>query len=196
MGFPPDEKGIIKKLREGDVLSFDTVYEKYHKRIYYFALGYLKNKEEAEEVLQEVFLSLWRSRGQIKEYYVFSHYLFRITFNAIHKSFRKQASERKHIDTIIKEFVPEDDSTNMDVEYNSLIDAANRIIEKLPTRQKSIFQMSVNENLTNEQIAKKLKISKKTVDNLLSNARAFIKKSLIDGRLISGLFSSLFLGQF
>ena len=196
MSYPPDDKFIIKKLKEGDVLSFDMVYEKYHKRIYYFALGYLKKKEDAEEVLQEVFFNLWKSREQIKEYYVFSHYLFRITFNAIHKTFRKQASDKKHISNVLKDIVMEDDSTNIDVEYSSLIETTYRIIEKLPSKQRSIFQMSVNENLTNEEIAEKLQISKKTVDNHLSSARAFLKKSLIDGRLISALFFTLFIRHF
>ncbi len=189
----PEDRIIIKKLKEGDVLCFDRVYEKYHKRVYYFALSYLKSKEEAEEIVQEVFFNLWRSREQIMEYYVFSRYIFKITFNAIHKSFRKQASDRKHMKNIIKDIVLEDDSTNIDLEYNNLMELADQYIERLPPKQKSIFLMSITESLTNEDIAKKLKISRKTVDNNLSNARAFLKKSFIDGRLISALFFSLFL---
>jgi len=193
MNLNPDDRIMIKKLKEGDVLSFDRIYEMYHKRVYYFALSYLKNREEAEEIVQEVFLNLWRSREQIKEYYVFSRYIFKISFNAIHKSFRKQSSDRKHMENIIKDIVLEDDSTNIDLEYNNLMELADRYIEKLPPKQKSVFLMSITENLTNQDIAQKLKISRKTVDNHLSNARAFLKKSFIDGRLISALFFSLFL---
>ena len=68
MNLMPDDRIIITKLKKGDVLSFDRVYEMYHKRVYYFALSYLKSREEAEEIVQEVFLNLWRSREHIKEY--------------------------------------------------------------------------------------------------------------------------------
>ncbi len=190
---PSEDHSIIKKLRKGDVLSFDMVYEKYHKRVYYFALGYLKSREDAEEVVQEVFLNLWKSRDQIKEHFVFSRYLFRITFNSIHKVFRKQTSDRKHLEQFMKDIVIEDDSTNIDIEYDNLLETANSYIEKLPARQKLVFQLSISEHLTNEEIAKRFNISKKTVDNYISDARAFLKKSFIDGRLISVLFFYLFL---
>ena len=97
------------------------------------------------------------------------------------------------MENIIKDIVLEDDSTNIDLEYNNLMELANQYIDKLPPKQKSVFLMSITENITNENIAKKLNISRKTVDNHLSNARAFLKKSFVDGKLISALFFSLFL---
>ena len=56
----PDDKAIINKLKEGDIISFDTIFNKYNKKVYYFTYSYLKNKEEAEDVVQEVFLNLWK----------------------------------------------------------------------------------------------------------------------------------------
>ena len=97
-----DDKVIIKKLKEGDVLSFDEIFKKYHKKVYYFALSYLKNKEEAEDIVQEVFMNLWKYRDQINEYYVFSKYLFKITYNATCKRFRKQASDKKQLEEVLQ----------------------------------------------------------------------------------------------
>ena len=54
----PVDKLIIKKLKEGDILSFDYIFKKYNKKVYYFAISYLKSKEEAEDVVQEVFMNL------------------------------------------------------------------------------------------------------------------------------------------
>lgn len=188
-----DDKLIIKKLKEGDVLSFDYIYNKFHKKVYYFAISYLKNKEEAEDVVQEVFMNLWKYREQINEYYVFSKYLFKITYNATCKKFRKQASNKKQLEEVLQNFIIEDNSTNLDIEYNNLLETANLLIEKLPSRQKEIFLLSIKEQLTNEQIAQKLNISKKTVDNYLAMAKTFLRKSLSDGRILSILFFWLFL---
>jgi len=188
-----DDKLIINKLKEGDVLSFDYIFKKYNKKVYYFALSYLKNKEEAEDVVQDVFMNLWKYRDQINEYYVFSKYLFKITYNATCKRFRKQASDKKHLEEVLQNIIIEDNSTNLDIEYNNLLETANLLIEKLPTRQKNILLLSIKEQLPSEQIALKLNISKKTVENYLTMAKTTLRKTFSDGRILSALFFWLFL---
>jgi RNA polymerase sigma-70 factor (ECF subfamily) len=187
-----DDKLIIKNLKAGDVLSFDSIFKKYHKKVYYFAISYLKNKEEAEDVVQEVFMNLWKYRDQINEYYVFSKYLFKITYNASCKKFRKQASDKKQMEETLQNMLIEDNSTNLEIEYNNLLETANILINKLPSRQKSIFLLSLKEQLTNEQIAQQLNISIKTVENYLASAKTSLRKSLLDGRILSLLFFCLF----
>ena len=188
-----DDKLIINKLKEGDVLSFDSIFKKYNKKVYYFAISYLKNKEEAEDVVQEVFMNLWKYRDQINEYYVFSKYLFKITYNATCKKIRKQVSDKKQLEEVLKNIILEDNSTNLEIEYNNLLETANLLIGKLPSRQKEIFLLSTKEQLTNEQIAQQLYISKKTVDNYLTMAKTFLRKSISDGHILSILFFWLFL---
>jgi RNA polymerase sigma-70 factor (ECF subfamily) len=187
-----DDKLIIRNLKEGDVLSFDNIFKKYNKKVYYFAFSYLKNREEAEDVVQEVFMNLWRYRNQINEYYVFSKYLFKITYTTTCKKFRKQASDKKQMEEVMRNCILEDNSTNLDIEYNNLLETANSLIEKMPSRQKKIFLLCINEQLTTEQIAQQLNISKKTVENYLSKVKTSLKKSFSDGRILSVLFFCLF----
>ena len=188
-----EDKLITKKLKEGDVLAFDAIFNKYHKKVYYFAYSYLKSKEEAEDVVQEVFFNLWKCRHQINEYYVFSKYLFKITYNETCKKFRKQASDKKQLDMVLQNVPREDSSTNLEIEYNNLLETANLLIAKLPTRQKEILLLSINEHLENEQIANKLHISQKSVSNYLTKAKSSLRKSLADGRLLTILYFWLFL---
>jgi RNA polymerase sigma-70 factor (family 1) len=193
MTYNLDDKLIINKFKEGNVSSFDAIFKKYNKKVYYFALSYLKNKEEAEDVVQEVFMSLWRNRDQINEYYVFSKYLFKITYNATCKKFRKQASEKKHLAEVLKDISIEDNSTKLDIEYNSLVETTNQIIKQLPSKQKNILLLSIEEQLSTEQIAQKLNISKKTVENYLAMAKSSLRKSLAYKGILSALFFWLFL---
>ena len=187
-----DDKVIIRNLKKGDVQSFDNIFNKYNKKVYYFALSYLKNREEAQDVVQEVFMNLWKHRDQINEYYVFSKYLFKITYNATCKTFRKQASDKKQLEEVVRNSIEEDNSTNLDIEYNSLYETVNAFIEKMPARQKEIYLLSINEQLTTEQIAQRLNISKKTVENYLSRVKTSVKKSISDGKILSFLFYCLF----
>jgi len=174
----PDDKIIIKKLRKGDVLSFDIIFRKYNRKVYYFAVSYLKNREEAEDVVQEVFMNLWRFRDQINEDYEFSRFLFKITYNSTCKKFRKQLSDKRQMEEAVKYIAAEDNQTSDDIEYDNLLENASLLAEKLPARQRKIFLLSINDQLTTEQIAEKMCISKKTVENYLALAKNSLRKSL------------------
>jgi RNA polymerase sigma-70 factor (ECF subfamily) len=189
----PDDKICVSNLKKGDVQSFDDIFKKYNKKVYSFAYSYLKNREEAQDVVQEVFMNLWRSREQINEYYVFSKYLFKITFNSTCKRFRKLASDKKQLDEVVRTSILEDNSTNIEIEYNNLLETTNEFINKMPARQKKIFLLKVNDQLSTDQIAKQLNISKKTVENYLSQVKTSIKKSFSGGGILSVLFFCLFL---
>ena len=132
------------------------------------------------------------ARDQINDYYVFSKYLFKITYNATCKKFRKQVSDKKQLDEVLRSITIEDYTTDLEIEYNNLLETANLLIAKLPSRQKEILLLSINEQLENEQIANKLHITKKSVDNYLTRAKSSLRKSLVDARLLSLLFFLLF----
>ena len=137
-------------------------------------------------------MNLWRNRDHINENYVFSKYLFKMAFNATCNIFRKLSSNKKQLEEVVRNIVLEDNSTNLSIEYNSLLETANRLIEKMPACQKNIYFLNINEKLSTEQIAQKLNISKKTVENYLSKVKTSLKKSFSDGRILSVLFFYLF----
>ena len=188
-------KKKIRRLQKGDVIAFDEVYREYNKKIYSFALSYLKNREDAEGVVQEVFLVLWRKRAELKNEYNIGSYLFKITYNAIRKHFRKASRERKYLEDYGKTIREEDDSTNADVEYNNMLELAETAIMQLHPKMKMVYHLSMREGLTSEEIAKKMSISSRTVENHLYRAKAILKKVLSDNRLISilALFICLFI---
>lgn len=190
-----DDKICISNLKKGDVLSFDDIFKKYNKKVYSFAYSFLKNREEAQDVVQEVFLNLWRHREQINEYYVFSKYLYKITFNSTCKVFRKLASDRRQMEEVVRTSTLEDNSTSLEIEYNNLVETTNEFINKMPARQKMIYFLKVNDQLTTEQIAHQLKLSKKTVENYLSGIKTSLKNSFSGGGVLSILFFFLFLNN-
>jgi RNA polymerase sigma-70 factor (family 1) len=189
----PEDKLIIKELKKGDVLAFDLIFNKYHKKVYHFSLSYLKNKEDAEDVVQEVFMNIWKFRDQINDYYVFSKYIFKITYNTTCKKFRKRASDKRQMEEVFKDVLFEDNSTNLEIEYDNLLNTTSLLIERLPPRQKRIFLLKFNNQMDSEQIAKQLNISKKTVENYLAKAKKSLRCSLAAEHILSVLFFWLFI---
>lgn len=186
------EKNLVQDLKKGNVHSFDELFKSFNKKIYYFSLSYLKSKEEAEDIVQEVFLSLWKNRANLNIQSDFQAYLFTITFNAIKKRFRKFERERKHLEAYFPSVRLNENDSDAATAYDFLNELLKESLEQLPPRQKEIFLLSKEGGLTAEEIAEKLKISKRTVENHLFRAKAFLKNILVDERLLTILFFWIF----
>lgn len=188
-----DEHILIKNLIQGDAVSFDEIFDRFNKKVYAFSLSNLKNKQDAEEVVQEVFYNLWKDRAKLKDLRSLDAWIFAISFNIIRKQFRKLARERIILQNFSEIKSPNDNSTVTEVEYADLLEKAGKIINKLPPRQKSIYLLSKREGLSNTEISTKLNITKKTVENHLTTAKTFLRRALVDEHLLSMVFFWLFL---
>lgn len=187
-----NDKRLVQQLKKGDVSSFDELFKRFNQKIYFFSLRYLKNKEEAEGIVQEVFLSLWKNRARLKVEADFQAYLFSISFNAIKKRFRKLSREKKHLEAYLATVETEASTSDPTLHYKQLNELLEKSTAKLPPRQREIFLLSKKEGLTAEEIATKLALSKRTVENHLFRAKAFLKSIIVDERLLSSLFFWMF----
>jgi RNA polymerase sigma-70 factor (ECF subfamily) len=173
-----------KNLPEKDISFFEETYRRYAKRVYAFSLKYLRNKEDAEGMVQEVFIKLWAVRHRLSEIENLEAWIFTVSFNIIRKHFKRIAREKNYIQSFSKSDLSDSGVSMTEIEYNDLIKQAEVIIDKLPDRQKAVYLLSKKEGLSNSEIALKLKITKKTVENHLFKAKVFIRNMLIDEGLI------------
>lgn len=186
------EKELVRRLIHGDESAFDEIYDRYNRKIYLFFIRNLKNGQEAEGAVQEVFLNLWKDRQRLRKEESINAWLFSVSFNIIRKHFRKLASENKLKEQLSRD-QQEDQTTVSEIEYNDLMLKAESIIEKLPPRQQRIFMLSRKEGMSNEEISRKLNISEKTVENQISLAKRVLRKAFLDESLISLFFFFLFI---
>ena len=184
---------LVKSLKKGDLFAFDQLFSKYSKKLYYFAKGYLGSKEDAEGLVQEVFLMVWNKRKELKEHLSFNAFLYTVTYNAIRKYFRKKARAKKYLDKFLEDYDGKYNKTVTDIEYNNLLELANKAIEELPEKRKLIFQLSRHKGLSNMEIAKRLDISKKTVENQIHSALKFLREQFGKETLFTLLFYYLFI---
>lgn len=171
-------KSLLGRFKNGDIQAFNKVYLLYSDRLYSFSLGLLKDPHKSQEVVQEVFITLWEKKDQINTDLNFENYLFTITHNSIKKVFRKRLIEIK-----VKEQLAhnkKNSKVNLENEmiYNDLLVIAEKSIEKLPAKRKQVYKMSRQQGLKIREIANKLKISTRTVECHLSKALKFLKKEI------------------
>jgi RNA polymerase sigma-70 factor (ECF subfamily) len=173
-----EEKKLVSRLKNDDRIAFEQLFKKYSERIYYFSIKYLKNKEEAEGITQEVFIRLWNRRFDLKLDLSFSSYLFMIAKNAVIDLLRKRQKELNFNDELKPNINIETGSTSESIEYKELNEIVTNSINELPLKRRNIYLMSRNDGLTYKQIAEKLNISVKTVESHMRLALQQLKKSI------------------
>nr|WP_319997162.1 RNA polymerase sigma-70 factor [uncultured Draconibacterium sp.] len=185
---------LVKLLKKGDITAFDIIYKKYSRRLYGFVFGYVKQETDTEEIVQEVFLKIWKSRNKINVYSSFESFLFTVAHNATVNVLKKRAIEQKYVDHV-KSLQQIDNTYELtdEIQYKELVAKYQDLLKELSPRQKEIFHLSREEGLSHKEIAEKLGISANTVKNHLVATISFLKKRIDNGLIISGLFVCLFL---
>ena len=190
--FLHNDNELIKRLKKGDVEAFNQIFYTYSSKLYHFAYGYLKSKEDAEEMVQDVFSKIWDNRAEIKEEYQFRSYLFAIAFNYIKKHFRSKAIINKYIESVPAQN-PDTEQTQQEVNYSSLKMVIDQLVEKMPEKRKTVFVKSRFEGKNARDISAEMNISQSTVENHLNQALKFLRQHLKDENLAVILFFWLFI---
>jgi RNA polymerase sigma-70 factor (family 1) len=186
-----NESQLVNSLSKGNLLAFNTLYNSYSGRLYRFAYGYFKSEAEAEELVQEVFTTIWEKRTDLKEELSFKSFLFTIAFNLIRKHFRTKTYLSEYLKTGRSDGL--DMQTSQKITYDSLYQYINELVNQLPSRRKEIFIKSRFEGQTINEIAEELKISHKTVENQLTDALKYIRTNLNKEYVPAILFFVLFI---
>jgi RNA polymerase sigma-70 factor (ECF subfamily) len=186
------DQANVALLKKGDIEAFNQIFYAYSSKLYHFAYGYLKSKEDAEEMVQEIFSKIWDKRADIKEEYQFRSYLFSIAFNYVRKHFRSKALIDKYVD-FAKTYDQKTEQTQEEIDYASLKSMIDHLVEKMPEKRKSVFIKSRFEGKNAKEISLEMNISQSTVENHLAKALYFLRQHLKDENLALLLFFWLFL---
>ncbi len=179
---------LVQKVKEGDTNSFDKLFTIYVNQLFGFVNGYLKMKEEAEEVVQEVFLNVWRGRKNLNPELSFKAYLLKIAYHKIIEHFELVNKKQAYKHYIIEESVEFTNDMDERLNYQMLLDKVENLINQLPPRQKEVLIKQKKDGLSVKEIASQLGISPKTVENHIREALINIKRELGIDNISSLLF--------
>jgi len=194
----PDNENITQelliRLKDGDMMAFDQVYERYSHKLFSFVFKILKNEAEADDIVQEVFVKIWESREKLGDYKLLNSYIFTIAYNNSIDLIRKRINNNKYLEHLKNSSVilvtP---SVISEVEFNELNSQVEKLIADLPERQKQVYLLHREQGLTYPEIAERLGISKNTVENHMVKALKFLRQNIDNSVLVNLLFVYLFL---
>jgi RNA polymerase sigma-70 factor (ECF subfamily) len=185
---------LAGKIKAGEKNAYQEFFERYAPRIYQFSLSYLKNKSDSEELVQDVFLKIWEKRDMLDESKNVKSLIFKVAVNTIYDFIRRKNIENAFNDFAHANFETVSDNTWHTVIYDEMTANLKELVAKLPDQQQKIFQLSREEGLTSEEIAAKLNLSKRTVENHLYRAISFLKENFKRDSFFSVLFFYLVCG--
>lgn len=168
---------LLKALSQGDEKAYDAVFLDYFPKMKRFIRGFVARDEDAENITQDIFMTLWMRRECLADVADLNSYLYVMAKNAsLHYLQESMKKESVSIDDTFD--VSEKDNFEdilLTEELNKLIMEA---VYKMPEQRKKIFLMSRVEELSNDEIACRLNISKRTVETHISAALAELRKIL------------------
>ncbi len=172
-----DEKDAIRSLSQGDIAAFDYIYLKYHQPVYNNILRMVHTPEIAQDLLQEVFLSLWENRQKIKTDSLAGGWLFVVSYNKSHSYLRKKIKESfveipdYAIETLVADHTDLQKETQFALQTAIIDDAVN----KLPNRIRQVFKLCRYEGKSYDEVAHIMGISTQSVKDYLKQSIPLIK---------------------
>jgi len=172
------DKDIVLKIKLGDESAFNSLFFQLHGRVYNLCRKFLSRKEDAEEIVQTVFLAIWENRAQLDETQPIVAYILTIAKHWIFNFLRKGVYRKAFMDYLATKDEALDFVTEDEISYNDLQTLLEKLMEKLPPKRKEIFRLSKLEGLSYREIAQRLSITESTVNTQITKALEFIRKQV------------------
>lgn len=169
---------LIELLREGDETAFTEIYERYKWILYNHAYKKLKSREEAKDVIQELFAGLWTKRSTVSFNSNLSGYLYTAMRNKILNLIAHQQVADKYIDSLERFTNQGNFITDHLIRERQLAQQIEKEIASLPPKMKTLFLLSRKEHLSHREIACKMEISEETVKRQMKNALKTLRLKL------------------
>lgn len=174
-----NEKALFQQIAEGNEKAFKIIFDTYRSRLFYYISRFVKSDRVAEELVMDVFMKIWLGRELVTQIENFDAFLFRVAHN---KSidFLRSAAKDARLHELLWDEIQIAASTQADTsllvqEYEEKIREA---IALLSPQRRKVYQLSRQNDLTHDQIANQLYISKSTVNNHIVEAQRFIRNYL------------------
>lgn len=168
---------ILERLIMGDHKAFRVVFTMVYPKVFAFANGFVKNETDAADIAQIVFIRLWTKRAALAGVKNFDTYLYVVTKNTVLNYIASKKAVTVDISNIYN-FSDNVASPQEQIEASDLKLLVDMAVSQMPQQRQTVYRLSREEGLTNDEIAKKLGLQKKTVENHINLALKDIRKSM------------------
>lgn len=168
---------LIEALKKGNEEAYKYLMKSFNNRLIGYAIALVKNPDQAQDIVQNVYLKLWRFRNRLDDNFPLKSYLFKSVYNEFVDQYRRgqlilplEQSSNQLLGEIAETYTYE--------EVELLMARVGKEIEKLPKKSKEVFVLSKKEGLTNIEISEYLNVSVKTVEAHITKSFSLLREKL------------------
>ena len=173
-----NDKELTGLLQQGNELAFTEIYNRYWSKLFAIAANKIRELDEAEEIVQDIFVSLWKRRNELGVIDTLSSYLAVSVKYRVIKILDKRNSQQKYSDYSQHTANLTDDSTQQWLEFEELRGRLAAFVADLPEKCRLVYQLSRDSGFSQKRIATELGISEKTVEAHLGKALKTLRTRL------------------
>jgi len=164
---------LLDALRRGDQATFREIYERYAQKLYRYARLRVRDPEECREIVQEAFETLWKSNVKVRE---LGPFLFTVLKFRIIKFYEHRAVEKKFIDYMAMFEADAEVPDDAEPELERLRGMVNQSMAELPQRCQDAVKLRIDENLSLDDIALRMEVTRESVKRYLTMAMNHLRK--------------------
>lgn len=161
---------LITLLVQGDQAAFESIYRRYAANLYKYAARNIQSKEDCKEIIQDIFTDLWSRHESLAHITVLNAYLYRMVKYKVIRYFQHSAVKRKYEEHYKLFEAVYDSSSEAERDPTALRSMIEKGLANLPERCRLAVTLRLTENLSNGDIAKRMNIKKRTVENYMVTA--------------------------
>jgi RNA polymerase sigma-70 factor (family 1) len=172
------DQELIGLLKSDDQLAYTEIYDRYIFVLLNHTYNKTRNREEAKDIVHEVFARLWANRQQLQITTSMAGFLYTSARNIVLNQVTRKAVESKYFDSILKFADQPQAVTDHRIRENQLIAIIEKEIAELPAKMREVFELSRKQHLSHKEIAERLDISEQTVSKHVTNALRILRVKL------------------
>jgi len=182
-----DDIELVRMMSNDNESALSEIYSRYWQSLYISAFNVLKDSSACEDIVQDIFFQLWHKRKALEISTSLKAYLHTSVRYNVFRLIKTQKVRTELFEGIEERFFF--NSAENKLKEREIYHHVSRIVETLPSKCKEVYKLSREEQLTHKEIASRLNISTKTVENHLTIALKKLRSSMGDCAFISGLIA-------
>jgi RNA polymerase sigma-70 factor (family 1) len=168
-------KALVNRLKQSDEAAFRLLYDYHKSKLYGYCFKFTRCGETAKEIVHDVFVKLWEEREQLNADLNITAFLFTIAKHKLINHIKQGVRNAAHVQAQLRSSSEASSSTEQGIEYGNYLELAHQAITRLPPQRQLIFNMSRQQELSHQEIALQLGISKNTVKEQIAQALKYLR---------------------